>query len=196
MLSSALKIRNATIIAATQILSFGTYQGYQVQSTIMICREKYCKNVPLDKYDTYLIFPKDRFEAGDLKLAKRIRSTGKKFFYIRARIDQDVENEKRICEKDKNANVTSEEDENAKKISEKDKNAKRSRKRLFDRDALLDRIRENLSKNLIGRGLLTDKKEIFLISNHFLNDYQFGELTEAIFSHIAATTTRESHSDF
>ena len=54
--------------------------------------EKYCKNVPLDKYDTYLIFGKDRFTADDLKLAERIRSTGKKFFFIRARIDQDVEN--------------------------------------------------------------------------------------------------------
>ena len=43
--------------------------------------EMYCKNVPLDKYHTFLIF-------ADLKLAEMIRSTGKRFFFIRARIDQ------------------------------------------------------------------------------------------------------------
>ena len=77
--------------------------------------EKYRKNVPLDKYHTYLIFAKDRFTADDLKLAKRIRSTGKKFFFIRARIDQDV------------------------------KNARRSRQLLFDENATLDKIRKNIS---------------------------------------------------
>ena len=46
------------------------------------------KNVPLDKYHTFLIFAKDRFTADDLKLAEMIRSTGKRFFFIRARIDQ------------------------------------------------------------------------------------------------------------
>ena len=57
--------------------------------------EMYCKNVPLDKYNTFLIFAKDRFTADDLKLAEMIRSTGKKFFFIRAKIDQDVENTRR-----------------------------------------------------------------------------------------------------
>ena len=50
--------------------------------------KQYCKNVPLDKYHTFLIFAKDRFTADDLKLAEMIRSTGKRFFFIRARIDQ------------------------------------------------------------------------------------------------------------
>ena len=112
--------------------------------------EEYCKNVPLDEYDTYLIFAKDRLTADDLKLAERIRSTGKKFFFIRARIDQDVEN------------------------------ARRSRKHFFDKDATLNKIRKNISENLIERGLLKDEKEIFLISNHFPTKYQFDELTQAI----------------
>ena len=43
-------------------------------------------------YSTYLIFAKDRLTADDSKLTERIRSTGKKFFFIRAQIDQDVEN--------------------------------------------------------------------------------------------------------
>lgn len=37
--------------------------------------EKYCENVPFDKYHTYLIFAKDRFTADELKLVKKIRST-------------------------------------------------------------------------------------------------------------------------
>ena len=112
--------------------------------------EMYCKNVPLDKYHTFLIFSKDRFTADDLKLAEMIRSTGKKFFFIRARIDQDVEN------------------------------TRRSRLHLFDKDATLDEIRKNLSQSLIERGLLEDEREIFLVSNHFPAEYQFDELTQAI----------------
>ncbi|XP_058950138.2 interferon-inducible GTPase 5-like [Pocillopora verrucosa] len=123
--------------------------------------EEYCKNVPLDEYDTYLIFAKDRLTADDLKLAERIRSTGKKFFFIRARIDQDVEN------------------------------AKRSRKHLFDKDATLNKIRKNISQNLIEGGLLNDEKEIFLISNHFPTKYQFDELTQAILA-ILPQRQRES----
>ena len=112
--------------------------------------EMYCKNVPLDKYHTFLIFSKDRFTADDLKLAEMIRSTGKKFFFIRAKIDQDVEN------------------------------TRRSRLHLFDKDATLDEIRKNLSQSLIERGLLEDERKIFLVSNHFPAEYQFDELTQAI----------------
>ena len=114
--------------------------------------EKYCKNVPLDKYHTYLIFSKDRFTVNDLRLAERIRSIGKRFFFIRARIDQDVDS------------------------------TRRSRKHLFDENATLDTIRRNLSQNLIERGLLDDEQHIFLISNHYPAKYQFGELTRAIVS--------------
>ena len=112
--------------------------------------EKYCRNVPLDTYDTYLIFTKDRLTADDLKLAKRIRSTGKKFFFVRAKIDQDVEN------------------------------AKCSMQLKFDKDATLNKIRNNISQNLRRRGLLEDEKEIFLISNRYPAEYQFSELTQAI----------------
>ena len=62
---------------------------------------------------TSIIFTKDRFTADDLKLAKMIRSNGKKFSFIRARIDQDVEN------------------------------ARRSRQHLFNEDAILEKIRKN-----------------------------------------------------
>ena len=106
--------------------------------------------MPLDKYDTFLIFAKDRFTADDLKLAEMIRSTGKKFFFIRARIDQDVEN------------------------------VRRSKQQLFDKDTTLGETRKKLSQSLIERGLLKDEREIFLVSSHFPTEYQFDELTQAI----------------
>ena len=112
--------------------------------------EKYCESVAFDKYHTYLIFVKHRLTANDLKLAERIRSTGKKFFFIRAKIDQDIEN------------------------------ARRTMQHLFDKDAILDKIRKNISQNLLERGLLKDEKEIFLISNQHPAEYEFGELTQAI----------------
>ena len=112
--------------------------------------EEYCRNVPLDTYDTYLIFTNNRLTAEDLKLAERIRSTGKKFFFVRAKIDQDVEN------------------------------AKCSMQLKFDKDATLNKIRNNISQNLRRRGLLEDEKEIFLISNRYPAEYQFSELTQAI----------------
>lgn len=112
--------------------------------------KKYCENVPFDKYHTYLIFAKDRFTADDSKLVNVIPSTGKKFFFIRARIDQDVENEKI------------------------------SKKHLFDKDATLEKIRKDCTKNLNDKGLLQDEKEIFLISNRFPAEYQFDDLTQAI----------------
>ena len=111
---------------------------------------QYCKRVPLEKYDIYLIFCKERFTTDELKLAKSIKSNNKKLFFIRGRIDQDVEN------------------------------LRRSKGHLFDEDATLDTIREKISENLIESGLLKDKKEMFLVSNHFLTGYQFDELTQAI----------------
>ena len=123
--------------------------------------EEYCRNVPLDTYDTYLIFTNNRLTAEDLKLAERIRSTGKKFFFVRAKIDQDVEN------------------------------AKCSMQLKFDKDATLNKIRNNISQHLRRRGLLEDEKEIFLISNRYPAEYQFSELTQAIVS-ILPQRQRES----
>ena len=123
--------------------------------------KQYCKNVPLEKYDAYLIFGKGQFTASELTLAESIKSNNKKFFFIHARIDQDV------------ASV------------------QRSQKHLFDKDATLDRIRKNLSENLIEKGLLKDEKEIFLVSNHFPTEYQFDELTQAILA-VLSERQRES----
>ena len=105
--------------------------------------ETYYEKLQLEKYHTYLIFTAARF---DLELAKKIRSTGKKVFFIRTKIDNSVRAE--------------------------------SRKRPFDEEALLTKIRRNCLESL--GDLLTDEQDIFLISNHQPEKWEFVRLTMAI----------------
>ena len=55
----------------------------------------YFQDVKLDEYDTFVIFTHTRFTEDDLKLARDITSHGKKYFFVRAKIDQDVRSAKR-----------------------------------------------------------------------------------------------------
>ena len=55
----------------------------------------YCSEVKLESYDTFLIFTDSRFTKHDLKLAKKIKSLKKIFFFIRTKIDNDVRSEER-----------------------------------------------------------------------------------------------------
>ena len=57
--------------------------------------ETYCEQVQLERYHTFLIFTATRFTQNDLKLAEKIRSIDKKFFFIRTKIDENVRAEKR-----------------------------------------------------------------------------------------------------
>lgn len=106
----------------------------------------YCEKVELVKYDTFLIFTAGRFTENDLELAKKIKSIGKKFFFIRTKIDADYLAEKR--------------------------------KRSFDERAMLKEILDNCCENLVD--LLDDRREIFLISNHYPAKWDFARLTQAI----------------
>ena len=57
--------------------------------------EAYCKQVNLEGYDWFLIFTAGRFTENDFKLARKIKSIGKDFFFVRTKIDVDVQAEKR-----------------------------------------------------------------------------------------------------
>ena len=108
--------------------------------------ETYCEKVHLEKYHMYLIFTANRFTKNDLELAKKVRSIGKKFFFIRTKIDESVRAEKR--------------------------------KRSFDEEAMLTKIRRYCLESL--GDLLTDEQDIFLISNHKPEKWEFARLTQAI----------------
>ena len=108
--------------------------------------ETYCEKVQLEKYNVYLIFTAHRFTKNDLELAKKVRSIGKKVFFIRTKIDESVRAEKR--------------------------------KRSFDEEAMLKKIRRNCLESLGDP--LTDEQDIFLISNHCPEKWEFARLTQAI----------------
>lgn len=59
--------------------------------------ETYFQDVKLNEYDTFVIFIDTRFRKDDLELAREITSHRKKYFFVRAKIDQDVRSAKRSC---------------------------------------------------------------------------------------------------
>ena len=109
--------------------------------------ETYCKKIDLERFHLFLIFTVNRFTENGLKLARKIKSIGKSFFFVRTKIDVDVQAERR--------------------------------KRSFNEEALLQQIRAHCSNNL-GGGLLSNQQDIFLISNHFPEKWDFPRLTSAI----------------
>ncbi|KAJ7387311.1 Interferon-inducible GTPase 5-like [Desmophyllum pertusum] len=48
--------------------------------------ETYCRKVQLERYSAFLVFTIDRFTENDQKLAKKIQSTDRSFFFIRAKL--------------------------------------------------------------------------------------------------------------
>ena len=57
--------------------------------------DTYCDQVEIEKYHAFLIFTDTRFRENDFKLAEKIKSIDKKFFFIRTKIDENVRAEKR-----------------------------------------------------------------------------------------------------
>ncbi|XP_039178566.1 interferon-inducible GTPase 5-like [Crotalus tigris] len=56
---------------------------------------EYMKKVQFERYDVFLIITSDRFTENDALLAKEIQRMRKKFYYVRARIDESIKNESR-----------------------------------------------------------------------------------------------------
>ena len=114
--------------------------------------ETYCEKVELEKYNTFLIFTADRFTKNDLELAKKIGEIKKTFFFIRTKIDE---------------------------IVRAGRNPKRKRFYLeFNEGAMLEKIRSKYVESLAD--LLSNERDIFLISNHDPDKWDFVRLTQAI----------------
>ncbi|XP_074548620.1 interferon-inducible GTPase 5-like [Halichoeres trimaculatus] len=60
---------------------------------------EYVKKVGFEKFDFFVIISADRFRENDVKLAKEIQRMRKKFYFVRSKIDQDVNNQRR-CQRD------------------------------------------------------------------------------------------------
>ena len=81
--------------------------------------DTYCDDVKIGKYHVFLIFTATRFKEIDLKLATKLRSMRKEFFFIRTKIDEIVRGERA------------------------------KRRGSFNEEALLERIRADYSENLV-----------------------------------------------
>ncbi|XP_068945481.1 interferon-gamma-inducible GTPase 10-like [Petaurus breviceps papuanus] len=57
--------------------------------------ESYLKQVSFSRYDFFLIISSSRFRVNDVKLAQKIRGMGKKFYFVRTKVDIDLYNEKK-----------------------------------------------------------------------------------------------------
>ncbi|KAM4541991.1 interferon-inducible GTPase 5-like isoform 1-T2 [Odontesthes bonariensis] len=57
--------------------------------------EKYLKYVEFEKFDFFIIISDTRFRENDVKLAKEIQKMGKKFYFVRSKIDNDLRGEER-----------------------------------------------------------------------------------------------------
>ncbi|XP_053867461.1 interferon-inducible GTPase 5-like [Malaclemys terrapin pileata] len=57
--------------------------------------ETYVKDMNLDQYDFFIIIAALRFTETDTKLAKEIKRMGKKFYFVRSKVDVDLDNEQR-----------------------------------------------------------------------------------------------------
>ncbi|XP_065430074.1 interferon-inducible GTPase 5-like isoform X1 [Chrysemys picta bellii] len=55
--------------------------------------ETYVKDMNLDQYDFFIIIAAGRFTEADTKLAKEIKRMGKKFYFVRSKVDIDLTNE-------------------------------------------------------------------------------------------------------
>ena len=108
----------------------------------------YFEDVKLNEYDTFVIFIDTRLRENDLELARKITSLGKKYFFVRSKIDQDVQNAKRS-----------------------------SLPESFNEAAVLAKIRSDCSKKL--GDLLSKKENIFLISCHVREKWEFSLLRQA-----------------
>ncbi|KAM4541993.1 interferon-inducible GTPase 5-like isoform 2-T3 [Odontesthes bonariensis] len=57
--------------------------------------EKYLKLTGFEKFDFFIIISDTRFRENDVKLAKEIQKMGKKFYFVRSKIDNDLRAEER-----------------------------------------------------------------------------------------------------
>lgn len=81
-------------------------------------REGYLKKICFDRYDFYIIITCTRFQNDDLWLAEQVKEANKKFCFIRAKVDQDIQS------------------------------AKEDYPKTFNEDRTLKKIKENCVKNL------------------------------------------------
>ncbi|XP_076128760.1 interferon-inducible GTPase 5-like [Alosa pseudoharengus] len=104
----------------------------------------YLTDVHFERYDFFIILTSERFKENDISLAKAIKKKKLLFYFIRSKIDNDINAEEK--------------------------------RRDFNKERMLSKIREDCEKNLKGVG----NPKVFLISSFNINDYDFNKLIDTL----------------
>ncbi|KAM4875243.1 interferon-inducible GTPase 1-like [Thomomys bottae] len=114
----------------------------------------YLEKVQFKEYDFFIIVSATRFGKNDLDLAKAITVMKKNFYFVRSKVDSDLMNEQR------------------------------SKPRSFDREKVLQQIRNYCVNTFQQNGI--EAPQIFLISSYDLADYDFPILTDTLLKDLPA----------
>ncbi|XP_006039017.1 interferon-inducible GTPase 5-like [Alligator sinensis] len=123
--------------------------------------DTYLQQMQFDRYDFFIIISCTRFTEYDIKLAREIQGLGKRFYFVRAKVDQDLDNERRLYDQ-----------------SGCLKKPSASRPPQYDEAVILKNIRDNCNGNLETGGM--DFQQVFLVSNWYINEYDFPRLQETL----------------
>ncbi|XP_067403991.1 interferon-inducible GTPase 5-like [Emydura macquarii macquarii] len=125
--------------------------------------DTYLQQVEFSRYDFFIIISCTRFTSHDIKLAQEIHRLGKKFYFVRSKVDQDLENEKQHYDEE---GILKQ-----KKVSMK-------RPPQYSKSVILNAIRENCIKSLEAGGMASP--QVFLVSRWEMGKYDFPKLQEVL----------------
>lgn len=116
--------------------------------------QNYLADMKFGEYDFFVIISATRFKETDAHLAKAIAKMNTKFYFVRTKIDQDLNNEEK------------------------------SKPKVFNRDGVLQKIRDDCSQHL--QKDLSSEPPIFLVSNFDVSDFDFPKLETTLLSELPA----------
>nr|XP_004657354.1 T-cell-specific guanine nucleotide triphosphate-binding protein 2-like [Jaculus jaculus] len=122
--------------------------------TLNFLPETYLETVGFSSYDFFIIISSSRFSLNDAILAQKIKESGKKFYFVRTKVDSDLYNEKR------------------------------TKPTSFDKERVLQKIRDYCLANLSEIGV--PEPWVFLVSNFDLDAFDFFRLEETLLKELPA----------
>nr|XP_005001324.1 T-cell-specific guanine nucleotide triphosphate-binding protein 1-like [Cavia porcellus] len=116
--------------------------------------DTYLEAVGFATFDFFIIISSSRFTCNDALLARKIQEAGKSFYFVRSKVDSDLYSERR------------------------------GKPQSFQRERVLQQIRDNCLTNLSNIGVPDPR--VFLVSNFELHDFDFPGLQRTMLEELIA----------